>query len=173
MPSRSAEPVPAQAGDLCRGRLLSLLPQWSDLDSPAGGGRMPGGDIKGFVDARALDDVEAAYLFFGFGERAIRYQHLAVADADGAGSAAWPEPRAAAPDPSRVHLRIPGLDLRQGVHLGGAQDHRFVIADHQHVLHGPPFAGRDHLVVTARTAVRRPACTPSVGSPAPSGGAMT
>jgi hypothetical protein len=33
------------------------------------------------------------------GERAIGYQHLAVADADGGGIAAWPEPRAAAPDP--------------------------------------------------------------------------
>src|SRR5579859_8183692 len=159
MPSRSAEPAPAHTRVIgVVGVCFSLLPQWSDLDSPAGGGRMSGGDINGFVDARALDDVEAAYLFFGFGERAIGYQHLAVADADGAGSTAWPEPRAAAPDPPRVHLRIPGLDLRQGVHLGGAQDHRFVIADHQQVLHGPPLAGRDHLVVTARTAVRRPAC---------------
>src|SRR5579859_7761234 len=151
MPSRSAEPAPAHTRVIgVVGVCFSLLPQWSDLDSPAGGGRMSGGDINGFVDARALDDVEAAYLFFGFGERAIGYEHLAVADADGAGSTAWPEPRAAAPDPPRVHL-------------GGAQDHRFVIADHQHVLHGPPFAGPDHLVVTARTAVRRPACTSSVG----------
>src|SRR5258708_8295937 len=75
---------------------------------------MSGGDLNRFVDARALDDVEATHLFFGFGERAIGYQHLAVADADGAGIAAWPEPRATAPDPPGVHLRIPGLDLRQG-----------------------------------------------------------
>jgi len=46
--------------------------------------------------------------------------------------------RAAAPDSPGVHFRVPGPDLRQGVHLGRAQDHRFVIADHQHVLHGPP-----------------------------------
>jgi hypothetical protein len=30
-----------------------------------------------------------------------------------------------------------------GLHLGGAHDHRFVVADHQHVLHGPP-SGCDH-----------------------------
>jgi hypothetical protein len=60
---------------------------------------MPGGDLNRLVEARALDDVEAAHLFFGFGERAIGYQQLAVADADGAGIAARSKPRAAAPDP--------------------------------------------------------------------------
>src|SRR5260370_35625459 len=75
---------------------------------------MSGGDLNRFVDARALDDVEATHLFFGFGERAIGYQHLAVADADGAGIAAWPEPRATAPGPPGVHLPIPRRDLRQG-----------------------------------------------------------
>jgi hypothetical protein len=73
----------------------------------------------------------------GSGERAIGYQHLAVAGADGGGIAAWLEPRAAAPDPPGVHFRTQAWDLRQGVQLGGAQDHRFVVADHQHVLHGP------------------------------------
>jgi hypothetical protein len=41
----------------------------------------------------------------GSGERAIGYQHLAVAGADGGGIAAWLEPRAAAPDPPGVHFR--------------------------------------------------------------------
>ena len=99
-----------------------------------------GAALNRLIEARALDDVEAAHLFLSLGERAIGYQHLAVADADGGGIAAWPEPRATAPDPPGVHFGVPGLDLRQGVHLGGAQDHRFVIADHQHVLHGPPSA---------------------------------
>lgn len=59
---------------------------------------MSGGDLDRVVEVRALDDVETAYLLFGFGERAIRYQQFAVADADGGGIAAWPEPRAATPD---------------------------------------------------------------------------
>jgi hypothetical protein len=67
---------------------------------------MSGGDLNRFVEARAIDDVEAAHLFFGFGERAIGYQQLAVADADGAGIAAWPEPRATAPGPPGIHVRI-------------------------------------------------------------------
>jgi hypothetical protein len=53
---------------------------------------MSGGHLNRLVEARALDDVEAGHLFFGFGERAIGYQQLAVADADGGGIAAWPEP---------------------------------------------------------------------------------
>lgn len=72
---------------------------------------MPGGDLNRLIEARALDDVEAARLFFGFRRTAIGYQHLAVADADGAGIAAWPEPRRRAGSPGRL-LPHPGLDLR-------------------------------------------------------------
>jgi hypothetical protein len=80
---------------------------------------MPAGDLNCLIEARALDEVEAAHLFFSLGERAIGYQHLAVADADGGGIAAWPEPRAAAPDSPGVHFRIPGLDLRRACTSAG------------------------------------------------------
>jgi hypothetical protein len=66
---------------------------------------MSGGDLNRIVEARAFDDVEAAHLFFGFGERAIGDQHFAAADADGGGIAAWPEPRAAVPAAMAAHRR--------------------------------------------------------------------
>ena len=72
---------------------------------------MSGGDLNRLVEARALDDVEAANLFFGFGERAIGYQYLVVADADGSGIAAWPEPREIA---VRWSLGAPGARVRRG-----------------------------------------------------------
>jgi hypothetical protein len=85
--SRPTEPSRVHKRVISVVALTSLLPQWSDLDCPAGGGRMSGGDVNRLVEARALDDVEAAHLLLGFGERAIGYQHLAVAvaDADGGG----------------------------------------------------------------------------------------
>ncbi len=65
---------------------------------------------------------QPAKLFLGFGERAIGYQHLAVANADGVGVAAWPEPRATTPDPPAVHLRSPGRARTTGRERGPAGD---------------------------------------------------
>jgi hypothetical protein len=74
-------------------------------------------------------------LFFGFGERAIGYQQLAVADADGGGIAARPEPR-----------RIPRVSTSASqAWICGRPCTSAELKitdssspDHQHVLHGPP-----------------------------------
>src|SRR5215831_16362055 len=99
---------------------------------------MPCSNPGRLLNGGALDDVEAAHLFLGFGERAIGYQSFAVTNANGDGIAAWPEPSATTPYPAAVHLGGPVSDPGQGMHLVRAQDQRLVIADHQHVLHASP-----------------------------------
>jgi hypothetical protein len=75
---------------------------------------MPAGNLNRLTEARALDDVEAVHLFFCLGERTVGYQHLAVADADGGGVAARPEPGAAAP----VVTIMPQATAVQGIPRG-------------------------------------------------------
>ena len=50
---------------------------------------MPRGDLDGFVEVCAFQNVEAGDLIFGFGVRTVGQQDFAVADADGGGVAGW------------------------------------------------------------------------------------
>ena len=50
------------------------------LEAPDPGGRVPGRECDGFVQAGALEHVEAGDLLLGLRERAVADQYLAVTD---------------------------------------------------------------------------------------------
>src|SRR3954468_13302364 len=97
---------------------------------------MFGGDLDGFLDAPAFDDVEPADRLFRFNEWTVHDGRLPVAHPDGARSTRRGQLVAGDPSPARLELVEPrkallfrwlsGVGLRLGVHPLGvpADEHQ-------------------------------------------------
>jgi hypothetical protein len=101
------------------------------------GDRVLGGDLDRLVQVPAVDQVEAAHLLLGLGERARRWSHLAArrrtpVDSAGGGRAA-PRGGCREPSPRPPRPRSSGPVLR---HTAGVV---VIRPDQQHVLHRSPF----------------------------------
>src|SRR5262249_28228146 len=84
------------------GPAVSVPPERPHLDCPDLRDRMTGGDLDRFLEAAALDDVEAADDLLRFRERPVGDELLAVADADGLCAAGRREPGACHPHPAAL-----------------------------------------------------------------------
>src|SRR5580692_12730645 len=98
MTSRLTEPSPVHKRVICPLRFHSCHSGLISIVPLAAAGCLAAISTASSRLARSMMSKPPA-CSLGSGERAIGYQHLAVADADGGGIAAWLEPRAAAPDP--------------------------------------------------------------------------
>src|SRR5436190_16632915 len=72
---------------------------------------MSSGDLDRLVQARRLDDVEAADELFRLGERAVGDEPLPVAHPDGSRAPRWRELIAGHPLPARLQVVQPGEAL--------------------------------------------------------------
>src|SRR6478672_5464744 len=99
-PRQLATPNPAENG-------RSAPPERPDLDRAHLGHRVPGRDFDRFLEAAALEDVEAADDLLGLGERAVGDDRLPVADTDGASSARRSQLIAGHPDSPSLEIVEP------------------------------------------------------------------
>src|SRR5690349_21341718 len=100
---------------------------------------MSSGDLDRLVQARRLDDVEAADELFRLGERAVGDEPLPVTRSDGSRAPRWRELIAGHPLPARLQVVQPGEALVVACitrsRLFACVHPLRVPADQQHVLH--------------------------------------
>src|SRR5579859_1099433 len=101
--------------------ILTVRPERTQLEHPVPRHRMLGGDLDGFVEVGALQDIEASDQILGLGVGAVGQQHFAVADADSGGIISRPDTVAHQSNLLAVHFPDPIFYVRRAIVWAGRE----------------------------------------------------